>query len=87
MFIAKKYSTFNEFIFFSEYSVLLMLPINVILYAFGTSLFTYNYIKCILSFCLMYTFLYYYMSALSDISWFHLFMHSLLHFMLLYLLV
>ena len=24
MFIAKKYSTFNEFIFFSEYSVLLM---------------------------------------------------------------
>ena len=25
MFIAKKYSTFNEFIFFSEYSVLLSL--------------------------------------------------------------
>ena len=29
MFIAKKYSTFNEFIFFSEYSVLLNLILMV----------------------------------------------------------
>ena len=32
MFIAKKYSTFNEFIFFAEYSVLLTMPLTLLSY-------------------------------------------------------
>ena len=48
MFIAKKYSTFNEFIFFTEYSVLLTMEFNThlsLIYAFPHNMDTSKVFK------------------------------------------